>query len=388
MRNDTSSKLVGRRGWATGLGWLAAANLLLALLVSVELVHGLQEEAEALTPQQRAARAIGTAESTARQVLLLSREADFAVVNERDSGLQALLDRGKRLLAFAKDGLAKAEQSQSATGYSDAALLARRATRQFETYEENLREAFARLEAERKPSSVVPPAPPPPAAVTTQPEPPVVDESVPAEEPTEAPSGAPMPGIESDSIEPVSAAETPGESAPVEPSPSEPEATPSAESSLAVTTPATTNPSDTEAEPDAQPHQASAGVGPALAQMVPPPQAISAPEPVPPPPPPSRSPTPPTKLRRAVDAFFAGDYEETVRLLGTIPSSPAKTRAHALLLRSAARYTLFLLGGETDYALRGMATADVTACRKADRDLVPDEEVFSPRFRDFFAGTQ
>ena len=358
MPRDTSSKRVGSCSRAVASGWLAANILLFAALWVPGFVFGLQEEAENLTPRQRAGRAIVTAESASRQVLLLSDQPDFAVANRNNPELQALLDKGRRLLGFAKDGLAKAEQSQSETGFSDAALLARRATRQFEAYEESLRETFARLEEERKPQLEAPPAEPPPAEppppqVLTPPstEPPATDESAiaadpaekPSDEPSTLPSAVPASTGESKTAEPPSAGASPSEPASIEPPP-------------------------------------AAAPLPTAANLGPPPSV----------PPPSRpsSPLPSAKLRQAADAFFAGEYEETVRLLVTLQSSSAKTQAHGLLLRSAARYALFLLGGETDYALRGLATEDVTACREASPDLVPNQEAFSPRFRDFFAGTQ
>ena len=113
-----------------------------------------------------------------------------------------------------------------------------------------------------------------------------------------------------------------------------------------------------------------------------------APPPQPPPPAPPARRRPPSGLRKAADAFFAGDYDEVIRLVSATNYSQRKSRSHALLLRSAARYALFLLGGETDYALRGQAIEDIVACRRTDPDLEPGEDFFSPRFRDFFAGTR
>ncbi|MEM1205651.1 MAG: hypothetical protein AAGN66_20650 [Acidobacteriota bacterium] len=92
-------------------------------------------------------------------------------------------------------------------------------------------------------------------------------------------------------------------------------------------------------------------------------------------------------LRDAATAYLDGDYESVVSRLETLPRQP-KARAHGLLLRAAARYRLFLLGGGRDYGLRSQAIDDVQACRKAAPDLEPAEGVFSPRFRDFFSGME
>ncbi len=299
------------------------------------------------TPHQKALREVGIAEATSREVSQLRRHPDYAEAVSRDSEVETVLDRAQRVLRTAKSGLARAEQTQSATGFSDSALLARRATRTFEQYEERLREIFAEIEAERAP----PPPPPPPA------EPPPAEPEPSAPEPV-APSPPPPPAPEP------------------EPNAQEP---PPAE------------------EPEANVSPPAAGAGAVTASpepTVPPPAAPSrqvaptAPT-APPPPPRRRSPSPPpVKLIQAAGAYLAGDYEAAITTLTESSFRQRRSRAHALLLRAAARYALFLLGDETDYALRGLAADDVTACKNADPDLAPEEGLFSPRFRDFFAATR
>jgi len=90
----------------------------------------------------------------------------------------------------------------------------------------------------------------------------------------------------------------------------------------------------------------------------------------------------PEKLQRAVAAFLAGDYQRTVELLA-IPElgSPEATRI-AYLLRGAARFSLWVEGGEQDRALYDQALADVKACQKLGAS--PDAAVFSPRFLALF----
>ena len=63
-------------------------------------------------------------------------------------------------------------------------------------------------------------------------------------------------------------------------------------------------------------------------------------------------------------------------------------RAQAHLLRAASRYALFLLGGESDYQLRGQAAEDILAARQLAPKMEPAEGAFSPRFIDFFAATR
>lgn len=88
--------------------------------------------------------------------------------------------------------------------------------------------------------------------------------------------------------------------------------------------------------------------------------------------------------------FFSGDYGATIEQLAPLDTPQAMApaaSAHGHLLRAAARYALFLLGGEQDFTLRGGAIEDILACRTADAELEPGE-LFSPRFRDFFTATR
>jgi chemotaxis protein histidine kinase CheA len=93
---------------------------------------------------------------------------------------------------------------------------------------------------------------------------------------------------------------------------------------------------------------------------------------------------PPAELRAAARAFFRADYEEVVRRLGksTFPDRRATLASHLLL--AAARYSLYLEGGEKDERLRRQATESVRACRRTDPKVLPDGKAFSPRFMEFF----
>jgi hypothetical protein len=93
---------------------------------------------------------------------------------------------------------------------------------------------------------------------------------------------------------------------------------------------------------------------------------------------------PPPELVQAARAFFGGDYRKTAESLANVEYPAPKTGAQARLFRAAARYALFVTGGQTDEDLRKMAAADVVACRALDPALVPDPQAFSPRFVAFF----
>lgn len=92
---------------------------------------------------------------------------------------------------------------------------------------------------------------------------------------------------------------------------------------------------------------------------------------------------PPALLVRAFDDFVAGRYAGAAKL-----DAAALTGAHArfqgYLLRSAARFALARAGdkGELDGARR-----DARAAQALDKSA-PDEHVFSPAFRAFYAAAQ
>jgi hypothetical protein len=99
---------------------------------------------------------------------------------------------------------------------------------------------------------------------------------------------------------------------------------------------------------------------------------------------PSPSPGPPAELLQAARAYFGGQYRAAADSLARVsyPGGPAAVQA--LLFRAAARHSLYVIGGQTDDALRQSALADVQALRKLDPRFTPDPQAFSPRFRQFF----
>ncbi len=93
---------------------------------------------------------------------------------------------------------------------------------------------------------------------------------------------------------------------------------------------------------------------------------------------------PPGTLRSGAIAFLRADYQATLERLAEIPYRDPKSRAHSLLLRSAAAYALHLAGGESDPALLERARQDVVAARRSAPGLKPAPSAFSPRFVRFF----
>ena len=93
---------------------------------------------------------------------------------------------------------------------------------------------------------------------------------------------------------------------------------------------------------------------------------------------------PPRELTAAAKALFQGDYEEVLGVLEGIRFPGPKARSHALLFQAAARYSLYISGGETEEALLAAARQDVLEYRNNDQPRSPDSKAFSPRFVEFF----
>ncbi len=97
---------------------------------------------------------------------------------------------------------------------------------------------------------------------------------------------------------------------------------------------------------------------------------------------------PSQELRTAARALWNADYPAVIRLLGTSRPADRQSRATTHLLLAAARYGLYLRGGEGDAALLRAAAESVRECRRADPRLRPPARWFSPRFVEFFAATR
>lgn len=94
---------------------------------------------------------------------------------------------------------------------------------------------------------------------------------------------------------------------------------------------------------------------------------------------------PPEALRAAARAYFNGDYRGVLGALSGQELEDEAVAAQALLFRAAARYALYLLGGEEEETLAEEAREEVAFCRRLAPDLAPDPAAFSPRFVAFFA---
>jgi hypothetical protein len=94
---------------------------------------------------------------------------------------------------------------------------------------------------------------------------------------------------------------------------------------------------------------------------------------------------PPKALVAAARAYFGGDYRRVLALLESVDLADPRAALQARLLRAAAAFTLYRLGGGEAAGLLASAEADRRACRRLDPGFSPDPGAFSPRFRAFYA---
>ncbi len=160
---------------------------------------------------------------------------------------------------------------------------------------------------------------------------------------------------------------------------------------LAVVSPPTTRP----APPTLAPAPATTLPAPPPSVPTPgPPTTTRPPPPTTPPPTPTApattvpaGPAPaPAALVRAAEAYFGGRYDESLSLLDRLGGLTGRPAAQAHLLRAAARFALYRMGGERDAAMRQRVLEDVVACRQADPRLSLDAEAFPPPFAELFRG--
>jgi hypothetical protein len=92
----------------------------------------------------------------------------------------------------------------------------------------------------------------------------------------------------------------------------------------------------------------------------------------------------PPGLRTAVELFLAGRYGEANERLRAASVTEPRQRAVAALVCSAASFQLYLAGGRTTPDLLDEARRCARESVALDRDLRLPEDLFSPRFREFF----
>lgn len=114
------------------------------------------------------------------------------------------------------------------------------------------------------------------------------------------------------------------------------------------------------------------------------PTIAASPTSVPPARPTTAPPPPPDSLLSAAARYFRGDYAGAVKALASARYPDARATAQALLFRSAAGYSLFVLGGSREKTLEERAGRDARESARLDPGLRVSAKDFSPRFAAFF----
>ena len=93
---------------------------------------------------------------------------------------------------------------------------------------------------------------------------------------------------------------------------------------------------------------------------------------------------PPAALLEAAAAYFEGDYARAAAALQGAEFQDPRASAQARLIRGAARFGVFVTGGEKDEGLKQQAIEDVRECLRLDPKIAVSTRDFSPRFVEFF----
>lgn len=96
---------------------------------------------------------------------------------------------------------------------------------------------------------------------------------------------------------------------------------------------------------------------------------------------------PPPTLKQAAEAYFAGDYQNTIQLADPNSFREDRAKVQALLFRAAANYKLFVLSGEKNSSARQSSENDIRAIKRLNSNFSPYIAAFSPRFLELFRQT-
>jgi hypothetical protein len=94
----------------------------------------------------------------------------------------------------------------------------------------------------------------------------------------------------------------------------------------------------------------------------------------------------PEPLRALVGWYLSAKYGDVANWDEVERLPDARARAQALLLRGAARWHLYVRGGEQDGSLGAAIDSDLREAKRLDRALKPNAQAFSPKLVERFAG--
>jgi len=95
------------------------------------------------------------------------------------------------------------------------------------------------------------------------------------------------------------------------------------------------------------------------------------------------------RLLPLANAYLSGDFQRVLawsdeQALRLVPQA----HAQALLMRAAARFEVYVLGGERDLAQLEQVRVDIRGAQQISADLQPNQHAYAPRFRALFASTR
>ena len=93
----------------------------------------------------------------------------------------------------------------------------------------------------------------------------------------------------------------------------------------------------------------------------------------------------PEQLRALVGWYLAANYAQAAKWDGVAALPDPRARAQALLVRAAARWHLYVRGGEQDSILGASIDTDLRNAKRLDRALKPNAQAFSPKLVQRFA---
>ena len=88
-------------------------------------------------------------------------------------------------------------------------------------------------------------------------------------------------------------------------------------------------------------------------------------------------PAAPAVLAQIAKSFFGGDFKAAAQT--NVESLQGKALAHALLVRAAARYSMYVAQGESKAEQLSAVKADLTRAKSVDATVRPSAKYFSPR---------
>lgn len=92
----------------------------------------------------------------------------------------------------------------------------------------------------------------------------------------------------------------------------------------------------------------------------------------------------PAALLQAAAAYFEGDYGKAAETLRDADFQDSRAAAQASLIRGAARFGIYVTGGEKDESLKNQAVEDIRESLRLDPKIAVTTKAFSPRFVEFF----